>query len=286
MPKRYLAKTGELEQEHIMRRWLQKLRDIRTAGSPFSFYASILPDEAFVAVGDLHGRADLLTLMLAKLRKTCPDMPVVFVGDYIDRGPDSVSVLARLQALSRDAVVPVHCLLGNHEEMCLQFLDNPRQRGQRWLHYGGLDTLRAYGIHGATPATSGLQLVALRDALARAMGAGLIDWLETRPVLWRSGNILATHAGADPAKPPQDQKRETLLWGHPDFRNNQRQDGEWVVHGHFIVPRPKAWQGRIAIDTGAYRSGCLSAAVIMPGMIDFMTVQGQPGRRIPERMVR
>lgn len=220
------------------------------------------PDMPFVAIGDIHGRADLLTRLLPGL----PDLPIVCVGDYVDRGEQSAEVLRFLQ--SRPDIT---CLSGNHEDMMLGFIDAPEREGGRWLLHGGLQTIASFGLAGISPSARGEDLTKLRDALVEAMGIDMLTWLRELPVYWQSGNVAALHAGADPAKPIANQKPQTLRWGHPEFLKTPRNDGMWVVYGHTVVDSPSAEAGRIAIDTGAYATGRLTAAIIEPDQVHFLT---------------
>ncbi|NUH66506.1 metallophosphoesterase [Sulfitobacter sp. S0837] len=231
--------------------------------APKTPFPPIAPDAAFVALGDIHGRADLL----ARALDSMTDVQIVCVGDYVDRGDESAEALRMLQA--RPDVV---CISGNHEEMMLNFLDHPQKHGPRWLRYGGLQTLASFDVAGASEGTSGAGLDALADKLKAAMGEELIQWLRSRPTLWRSGNVVVAHAGADPNVSIEEQTPETLHWGHAEFGKHPRQDGIWVLHGHTIVDTPIADQGRISIDTGAYATGRLTAAWVTDGQANFKTV--------------
>lgn len=226
------------------------------------------PEAPFYAVGDIHGRVDLLETLLQRLD---PAHPVVFVGDYVDRGENSADVLRRLFELSANANRTVHCLMGNHEDMLLSFLDNPEKRGKAWLRNGGLQTLASFGVAKIAEATTGKVLENMGDALRNAMGPELIDWLRQRPLYWQSGNVAVVHAGADPEKPIKDQAARNLIWGHPAFRKTPRQDGVWVVHGHTIQEEPTVGNGTISIDTGAYATGCLTAVFVTSGSVEFVT---------------
>lgn len=236
-----------------------------------AFTAPVAPEQPFVAIGDIHGRADLLGELDRQLETECPGWPVVFLGDYVDRGDHSRDVLDMLMSVSETDTPPVRCLMGNHERMLLDALDDPEHAAPRWLRNGGLQVLAGFGI--AAPRGAGAEPEALRDmrdALAEAMGAARIAWLRARPLSWRNGNVWALHAGADPHQPLEAQSDEALLWGHPAFRRDARRDGQWVVHGHTIVERPQATDGRIAVDTGAYVTGRLSAALIDHGEVRFL----------------
>ena len=221
------------------------------------------PGQTLAVVGDIHGRLDLL--------KRFPDLgavdQLVFVGDYIDRGDCSAEVLLALKALP-EAI----CLMGNHEEMMLSFIDDPATYGPRWLRHGGVQTLTSFDIAPPAGTASPDQLDALREALVTAMGPELLTWLRARPSVWQSGNVAITHAGADPALPMDQQSTASLRWGHPNFERTPRRDGLWVVHGHTVVPTPTQRRGRINVDTGAYATGRLTVARISDSDVTFHTV--------------
>lgn len=226
-------------------------------------FPATAPEHPFIAVGDIHGCAELLKRFLDKE----PAYPVICVGDYVDRGDQSAEVLKVLRARS-----DITCLSGNHEEMMLSFLKDPKHKGARWLRYGGLQTLASFGVAGVTDSSGPDMLEQARDRLQDAMGADLITWMRGLPKSWQSGNVAVVHAGADPARSLSDQKTKALHWGHPDFTKVMRTDGVWIVHGHTIVGEPSAERGRIAIDTGAYATGRLTAVLVEPGQTTFNTV--------------
>lgn len=217
-------------------------------------------DVSLAAIGDIHGCADLTEKLLAKLAHQAPNVPLLFVGDLIDRGEQSRQVLERLMDMPEAT-----CLLGNHERMCLDFLDDPETRGARWLRNGGLQTIASYGVSGTQS-----EITKLRDAFALAMGDAQINWLLERPLFAKFGNLYAIHAGADPMMPIEDQGEKPLIWGHPKFQHQPRPDGQWVVHGHTIVDQPRIAANRVSIDTGAYATGTLTAAVFSGGEVEFI----------------
>lgn len=247
---------------------LRFLRTLRSAPKPppVSVDTSTLaPQHAVFAVGDIHGRADLLEPLLDRIEShpaTQTDLPVhhVFLGDYVDRGDRSAQVLARLFAL--DVAPMVTCLMGNHERMMLDFIDDPAGRGARWLINGGVETLESFGINGISAKSTLEQMTQAADALAAAMPDGMQAWLRALPLYWQSGNLVCVHAAMDPARAPSEQKDRTLLWGHQSFLNQAREDGLWIAHGHTIVRTPEIVNRRIAVDTGAWQSGRLTAAAI------------------------
>lgn len=238
------------------------LKRFRTPKATFS--AALSPDEPFFAVGDLHGRADLLERLLPVMRERAPQARRVFLGDFVDRGEESAQVLTRLRTLQAEDP-SVICLLGNHEDMMLKFLDDPAKTGGRWLRYGGLQTLASYRVKPVGESAPAEEWQVVADALRAAIGPELESWLRELPTHWVSGNVAAVHAGADPALPIQAQVPAHLTWGHPEFDTTPRTDGVWVVHGHTIVDAPATEMGRISIDTGAYATGRLTAALIAPG---------------------
>ena len=240
-----------------------------------SFTAPLNPDAAFYAIGDVHGCFDQLQGLLQKIdadRQTSgrETAPLVFVGDLIDRGPDSAAVLEHIKSLQDIQPEQVICLMGNHEQMMLDFLDDPAERGPRWLRFGGVQALASYGINGVTENSNLDDILEACDALEQALPDGMQKWLRDLPLLWKTGNICCVHAGMSPRRSPDAQENNVMLWGHRDFRTTPREDDLWVLHGHTIVDRATATGGHISIDTGAYKSGTLTAAVIVKGQCTFL----------------
>ncbi len=237
------------------------------------FTAELDPDVPFYAIGDIHGSDLLLEKLLGKLSDAAHSEAVlVCVGDYIDRGEQSAQVLRRLSAMQSNAGGLMTCLMGNHEHMMLSFLDDPVPHGARWLRYGGLQTLASFKISSIPGASaSEAEWHDLRDRLKEALGEALETWLRELPSQWVTGNVAVVHAGADPSLPMAHQERARLLWGHPAFAKTTRQDGVWVVHGHTIVDTAQAKDGRISIDTGAYATGKLTAALVEKGSVCFVS---------------
>lgn len=243
------------------------MRFLRTlfARKPPAFEAPLAPEQDLFVIGDIHGRADLLERLLEQLDGQIPqEGALIFVGDYVDRGEESALVLRRLQALSTPGATPfeVTCLMGNHERMMLDFLDNPARNGPRWNRYGGLQTMASFGLGYVSDTADENAWNDQRDQLREALGPDLEAWLKALGLSRTSGNVSVVHAGADPTLPIAAQSSQTLLWGHEDFDTTPRGDGQWVAHGHTIVDMPGERAGRIAVDTGAYATGRLTAALI------------------------
>lgn len=234
-----------------------------TSRGPKASFDPVAPEVSFCVIGDVHGRFDLLTLLVDALPS---DKTIICVGDLVDRGDQSADVLRFVQG-SRNIV----SLMGNHEAMMLDFLGSPEDSGPRWLRHGGVQTLTSFGIHGVTEAADGPELIRARDALYEAMGEDLVDWLSgLEPIGW-SGNVAVVHAGANPNIPLENHDAETFVWGHPEFGSKPRSDGFWIVHGHTVVESPRIKDGRISVDTGAYNTGRLTAAVVTPTGVEFLS---------------
>ncbi|MEM7210939.1 MAG: metallophosphoesterase [Pseudomonadota bacterium] len=230
-------------------------------------------------IGDVHGRADLLVPLVDQIMQDVAGQDlgtvlpeVVFVGDLIDRGPDTKSVIEFLIALQDWPEIEATFLVGNHELMLLQFLHDPIA-GRRWLKYGGYETLQSYAPGRFGDLGDEAELRRIATELKEAMGTHLEFVENLRP--WHSnGNLLITHAGADPSLAPAQQTIEALVWGVPSFYQQAREDGLWVVHGHTIVQHATAHEGRIAVDTGAYRTGVLSALRVVGTDVRFLSERG------------
>ena len=162
----------------------------------------LAPEENVIAIGDIHGRFDLLS----KFEDAAIPAQIICLGDLIDRGEQSADVLRTLFEVPN-----VITLMGNHEEMMLGFIDDPKTNGERWLRYGGLQTLHSFGVSGISQTSSGADLEKARDALYAAMGADLVEWVANLPKSWVSGNVAFVHAGADPAVAIENQENRAAM---------------------------------------------------------------------------
>lgn len=234
----------------------------RARARPFD--APLQPDQPFYVIGDIHGCDHLLADLLDIIADHAAGVaaPIICVGDYIDRGEQSAEVLRRLGALSQDGAANLTCLLGNHEEMLLAFLDDPERNARLWLQNGGLQTLASFAIGGVQQNMPKAQLLAVHAQLLEALGDEVLTWLRGLPTMWSSGNVTVVHAAADPGHSVDDQPAKVLTWGHRDFLTTPRRDGQWIIHGHTIVPEIDLRDGRVGVDTGAFATGRLSAAYV------------------------
>jgi serine/threonine protein phosphatase 1 len=252
---------------------LNKLKNIFSSGgakpsaAPTTQTSSFAPKQPLYIIGDVHGCATLLDKMLDRIdvhgvTNNVINPMLILVGDYVDRGPQSAQVLERIYTLQQDTPDRVICLMGNHEKMMLDFIDDPAGGGNRWLTFGGGDTLKSYGIKVPGKKADIEDLTEASIELESAMPKGLQAWLRALPLTFQSGNIACVHAAMDPSSSPDKQSSRILLWGHPDFMSEARVDDLWVAHGHTIVKSAACQNSRIALDTGAYRTGRLSVAAV------------------------
>lgn len=215
-------------------------------------------NEAIYAIGDIHGEIRLLDALLDIIEVQHPpstgQKALIFLGDYIDRGPRSAQVIDRLIAL-RSKGAWVHCLMGNHEQMFLDFIGAP-SAAHEWLRHGGLDTLASYGI-AADLRRAG------RSELSRLIAAHIprehIEFLKSLQHILRAGRLVFVHAGIRPGTALERQTLEDVLWIRDGFLDQPLDTGLTVVHGHTPGQHPVSEGGRICVDTGAYASGILTA---------------------------
>lgn len=226
------------------------------------------------AIGDIHGRADLLRNMLERIgadRKQRPvERPILlFIGDYIDRGPSSREVIDILLKC-RDSGESIF-LKGNHEAFITRFLKEPAVLGD-WRQCGGLETLLSYGLKPSFTPDEG-ERVKLSGELAAAMSVDQRAFLNSLPLSFQCGGFLFVHAGIRPDIPLADQVEEDLLWIREDFLGSEAPFGVFVVHGHTPVREPELRSNRINIDTGAFATGRLTCAVIEGSTITTLSTE-------------
>ena len=219
------------------------------------------------AVGDVHGCLHQLAAMHALIAGDLEERPIadpmlVHLGDYVDRGPDSAGVVARLAEGPPLRDVPTVNLMGNHEHMMLAALaSGDPEATDLWLSNGGAESLASWGVPQSAqprewPAYVPKQhLIFLRDLAA-----------------WRLvGDYLFVHAGIRPGRPLESQSRQDLLWIREPFLSSRDSFGWVVVHGHTPRPEPVVRRNRIGVDTGAVMGGALTCAVLEDNRLGFLT---------------
>jgi serine/threonine protein phosphatase 1 len=230
------------------------------------------------AIGDIHGRLDLLDQLLELIRGDQvgrPEAPVIliFLGDYIDRGPDSKGVVDRLIEGFPEAYSSVF-LKGNHEDLLLSFVHDPTPN-LSWLRNGGDAALLSYGVDQATISRAFLgyaEEVAEAAAAFRALlPAGHLEFYQSLQTSWRFGDYFFVHAGVSPEAPLEEQKEEDLLWIREPFLSSTRDFGAVVVHGHTPTRFPQDFGNRIALDTYAVRTGKLTAVRVEGDVRRFLS---------------
>jgi serine/threonine protein phosphatase 1 len=239
--------------------------------------ASVPPGTRVYAIGDIHGRLDLLVDLQDQIRAHAAEYPaarrvLVYIGDYIDRGYQSRQTLDHLLDSPLPGFNSVH-LSGNHERTLLEFLDDISV-GAGWLRYGGRETLFSYGVEwdrdlaGAEACLERIRLE-LRQKLPERHRRFLADL----PLMHEEGDYLFVHAGIRPGVPLDRQEPDDLLWIRDEFLASAADHGKVVVHGHSISEQPELRPNRVGIDTGAFATGRLTCLVLEGNQQSFLATQ-------------
>lgn len=218
--------------------------------------------ERVYAVGDVHGCADLFDDLLRRIEADDAARPpaatrLILLGDLIDRGPGSAAVIARARALQDGGPWPVEVLIGNHEEAFLSVLEGRSGALRFFLKFGGVQTLYSYGL--SPDAYRAMDYAEVREWVHAHVPAADREWLGTLKEQVRVGDYLFVHAGVRPGVPLDEQSPADLRWIREEFMEDPSDHGAMIVHGHTITDTPDERHNRIGLDTGAYKSGVLSA---------------------------
>lgn len=199
------------------------------------------------AIGDIHGSLNKLKSLIEACRQHAGGraMTLVFLGDYIDRGPQSAGVVGLLSGLQSEPPARVVALMGNHEAMALAVLDGAMPF-RSWLLNGAAQTLQSYGV----------------DDVA-ALPRRHLAWMRALPLTYDDGRRFFVHAGVNPEKPLDAQDEQDLLWIREPFLDDDRDYGRLIVHGHtpLLTATPELRRNRLNLDTAAVFGGPLTAAV-------------------------
>jgi serine/threonine protein phosphatase 1 len=232
------------------------------------------------AVGDIHGRLDLLNELLVRIADDMSSRPAIrpvfaFLGDYIDRGPSSRETIDRLieHAEANESVF----LKGNHEQIAISCL---RDRGlfERWMRLGGLETLMSYGI-APDGRSDDRQIVRLQAAFHDALPQSHFRFFRDLQSSFALGDYFFAHAGVKPDLPLTHQKESDLLWIRQEFLASRADFGKIIVHGHTPTLDIEVATNRVNIDTGAYATGRLTCFVIDEASWSVIDTRGQAGKR-------
>ena len=222
-------------------------------------------DHRLYAVGDIHGRVDLLRQLLQQIARdaatTTLPKELIFLGDYVDRGYHSRDVIEALRQELPPDCRPVF-LRGNHEEVMLRFCDGDFGIARDWFFYGGRETIASYGIPLPPQNVSDEQIRRIQRDFVDRVPVEHLAFLRATQLYYQSGDYIFVHAGLRPGLALEQQLRDDLLFIRGDFLNSYDDFGGMVVHGPTIVPAPEIKRNRIAIDTGAFMSAILTCLVL------------------------
>ena len=222
------------------------------------------PGTRVYAVGDIHGRLDLLRdlnllIHADAARSQAKRKVVVYLGDYIDRGPESRAVVEHLLTRQLPGFECVH-LMGNHEDILLRFLKDISV-GPNWFAYGGIETLASYGVAPPESLTSIAELERAQRDLAAKLPSAHRHFLRGLRLSHGEGDYFFAHAGIRPGVALERQEQQDMLWIREPFLLSDEPFTKLVVHGHTITNEPQRRANRIGIDTGAYATGRLTSLV-------------------------
>jgi len=239
------------------------LRNLFTGNPNADLPRPCVPDGTrYYVIGDIHGRLDLYETLIDAIEADDADTSdleshVILLGDLVDRGPDSAGVIDRTRQWQCERNVRV--LAGNHEEMFLNSFSKPDIL-RHFLKHGGRETLLSYGI--SKKQFAKMELEDIFEALPQIVPQDDVDYMQGFEENIIAGDYLFVHAGIDPNVPIAEQSRKDMLWIRDRFLSHEGPLEKVVVHGHTIFNSVMDCGNRIGIDTGAFRSGVLTALVL------------------------
>ena len=217
-------------------------------------------------IGDIHGCIDLLREKHARIEAdvttngAAVECTVIYLGDYIDGGPSSRDVIETVMGDAPKGTKKI-TLMGNHEKLLLDFLDDARA-GERWLELFGGETLESYGVTVPSGYVGRKQLLAMQSALRTKLPKKHIHFLKSLRPYYICGDYAFVHAGIRPGTSISDQSPEDLLWIRNEFLSSRMEHEKVIVHGHSFSRRPRVRAYRIGIDTGSFFTGKLACLVL------------------------
>ncbi|MDE8652300.1 metallophosphoesterase family protein [Novosphingobium album (ex Liu et al. 2023)] len=234
-------------------------------------------NERIYAIGDIHGRYDLLRQLLRQIEHherglgTTKKLHLVLLGDVIDRGPESAAILRFLRDWAKNTRGQF-VLLGNHEEIMLRVHAGETRLLDPWLRMGGRETLQSFGI--AAPEPGSDFDPRLMNDIFEALTPELMEFVRKWPLVTRSGDYYFCHAGVRPGIDLTKQARSDLLWIREEFLASSVDHGATIVHGHSITLSADIRSNRMGIDTGAFCTGVLTALYLEDGDWELLSTTG------------
>lgn len=241
---------------------LSKLLNLRKRAP--AFVPLMEPGVRVYAIGDIHGRLDLLDALLSQIDADHAGRPpaerhIVFLGDLIDRGPDSAGVVERVRALCATDR-NVHCLMGNHEEILLRALEGEEKALKLFCRIGGRETMLSYGV--TAEDYERLDYAEVAETLVAHVPPAHRDFLADLKEILTMGDYVFVHAGIRPGVAIAEQKLAETRWIRDPFLDHRTPLEKMVVHGHTVAHEAEILPHRIGIDTGAYHSDRLTALML------------------------
>ncbi len=224
------------------------------------------------AIGDIHGQFTLLDRLQAMISGDIAENPasrhtIIYLGDYVDRGPQSYEVIERLSTHRVEGAEALF-LKGNHEEFFVNFLED-HTTGDAWLLNGGDDTLQSYGVSEQQYLNTS-DYRGAQEVLRTRIPAKHIEFFNNLALSHRIGSLFFAHAGVNPDMPLDAQRPKDLMWIRHKFIDSTRDLGVLVIHGHTPRPAPEVTPYRINVDTHAWHTGHLTAVVLENGRLRFL----------------
>ena len=241
---------------------IDTLRKIFGKAAPPRRIARVPEGERWYVIGDIHGRLDLLEALRDAIESDDAQGPaarttIVFLGDLVDRGPDSAGVIRLARSWGKERAV--RYIAGNHEEMFLESFDD-KEVLRHFLRHGGKETVLSYGLKRKD--YNRMQLGEVQKAMAKLVPQKHRDFLAGFEEMILVGDYALVHAGVNPKRAIEEQKRKDLLWIRDRFLAHEEPLSHVIVHGHTIFEEVADNGNRVGIDTGAFRTGRLTALVL------------------------
>lgn len=236
-----------------------------------------------IAIGDIHGQRTRLAGLMASIddyrkRKPAEEEHIVFLGDFVDRGPYSAQIIEYLRERAKKAKTAKHSeifLHGNHEELLLDGLDHAGKRHDMWWRNGGMQTVESYLKFQKVEAAEGLNVEEKLQLFRGHFPKQHLKFMHALKDMHQVGPLVFVHAGIQMDSPLTEQKHQDVRWIRDPFLHWKGKDNDFlVVHGHSITPsfKPEIHKHRIAIDTGSYRlKGKISAAIFEKNTVRFIS---------------